>query len=110
MREKLATFAERNTLVVYVSDNGYLWGEHNLEGKDEPYVQSTKVPLMMRWPNHTQPGVGDERFALNIDIAPTILEAAGIVRGHHVGPASSVPGMPEGVNHRGTRVAVGAAR
>ena len=78
MREKLARAGERNTLVVYVSDNGYLWGEHNLRGKDQPYLQSSRVPLMMRWQGHAQPGVVDERFALNIDIAPTVLEAAGI--------------------------------
>ena len=78
MEKKLQNFSETNTLVIYVSDNGYLWGEHGRVAKSQPYTQSSKVPLMMRWPGHTESGATDERFALNIDIAPTVLEAAGI--------------------------------
>ncbi|MDQ3619066.1 MAG: sulfatase [Actinomycetota bacterium] len=78
MSQKLEEFDESNTLVIYISDNGYHWGEHRLIAKDQPYVQSSQVPLMMRWSGHTVPGLVDERFALNIDIAPTVLEAAGI--------------------------------
>ena len=81
MREKLKKYGERDTLVVYVSDNGYTWGEHGLEKKSQPYVQSVRVPLMIRWPGHTQGRTLDERFALNIDIAPTVLEAADIAVG-----------------------------
>lgn len=81
LQRKLDEFGETNTLVVYVSDNGSLWGEHGLRGKSQPYVQSTKVPLMMNWPGQTVPGTVDERFALNIDIAPTVLEAAGVAVG-----------------------------
>ena len=78
LKEKLTEFEEANTLVTYVSDNGSLWGEHGRQGKSQPYVQSSSVPMMMRWPADTSPGTVDERFALNIDIAPTVLEAAGV--------------------------------
>ena len=78
LRDQLSAYDEANTLVVYVSDNGLLWGEHGLHGKAQPYPQASRVPLLMRWPSRVDPGTVDERFALNIDIAPTILEAAGI--------------------------------
>ncbi|MCB8996445.1 MAG: sulfatase-like hydrolase/transferase [Actinobacteria bacterium] len=37
------------TLFVYVSDNGYMHGEHRLDGKGYPYLKSTNVPLVVRW-------------------------------------------------------------
>lgn len=66
-----------NTIAFYTSDNGLLWGEHNLNEKRPPYIPSIKVPLIMRWPQRIPAG-RDERIVANIDIAPTILEAAGI--------------------------------
>jgi arylsulfatase A-like enzyme len=69
---------QRNTIAIYVSDNGYMWGEHGLAGKRRPYTASYSVPFMMRWPGHLVRGSLERRFAANIDIAPTILDAAGI--------------------------------
>jgi arylsulfatase A-like enzyme len=66
-----------DTLAVFISDNGYLWGDHMLEGKGVPYIDSVKVPLMMRWPGHISPGTTDPRLAANIDLAPTVLDAVG---------------------------------
>jgi arylsulfatase A-like enzyme len=66
-----------NTLVIFTSDNGYLWGEHGLSGKFLPYLPSVKVPFLMRWDGHVAAGV-DNRLAVNVDIMPTILEAAGV--------------------------------
>ena len=67
-----------NTLAVFTSDNGYLWGEHGIVNiKRYPYTPSIHVPMYLRWPGHVPEGVVDERFAANIDIAPTVLEAAG---------------------------------
>jgi arylsulfatase A-like enzyme len=69
-----------NTLAIFTSDNGYLWGEHGIANiKRFPYTPSVQVPMFMRWPGHVAPGVVDSRFAANIDIAPTVLEAAGNV-------------------------------
>lgn len=74
---------KRNTLVIYVSDNGYLWGEHGLSGpsisKRPPYSESVAIPLIMRWPDHFSAGRINTGLAANIDIAPTILQAAQVV-------------------------------
>lgn len=71
-----------NTLIVFTSDNGILHGEHRWTKKEAPYEEAIRVPLVMRWdaaewvPGTVLSGV----LALNIDIAPTIAEAAGVSR------------------------------
>lgn len=68
----------RDTLAIYTSDNGYLWAEHGISDiKRYPYTPSVKIPLYVKWPNHVAAGLTDARLAANIDIAPTVLEAAG---------------------------------
>lgn len=67
----------RDTLAFYVSDHGYLWGDHGRLGKRSPYSPSTNIPMIVRWPGHFPIGSRDDLVA-NIDFAPTILEAAGI--------------------------------
>jgi arylsulfatase A-like enzyme len=69
---------EENTLAFFMSDNGFMWGEHGHLFKRTPYDSSVRVPLLMRWPDHVEQGGVDRRLVGNIDIAPTILEAAGI--------------------------------
>jgi arylsulfatase A-like enzyme len=66
-----------NTLAVYISDNGFLWGEHGLGSKGTPYTEAIKVPLIVRFPPTVGAGV-DTRFAYNIDITATALAAAGV--------------------------------
>jgi arylsulfatase A-like enzyme len=68
----------QNTLAFYLSDNGYLWGEHGLTGKGHSYTRSVRIPFAMRWPAAVVGGTSDERLAANIDIAPTVLDAVGI--------------------------------
>lgn len=65
----------RNTLAFFLSDNGFLWGEHHLLHKNAPYPQDVEVPFLARWPRHLPTGSVDWRRAANIDITPTILEA-----------------------------------
>jgi N-acetylglucosamine-6-sulfatase len=67
-----------DTLVIFTSDNGHLWGEHRLRGKNMSYNVSSRVPLAMRWPGHLEPGSEDRRLALNVDVTATIAEAAGV--------------------------------
>lgn len=67
-----------NTIVIYMGDNGFQFGEHGLIDKRTAYEASVKVPLLI-W----QPGQNVERKVIghtvaNIDIAPTILDIAGI--------------------------------
>ncbi len=68
-----------NTLVIFTTDNGYFHGERMLADKWYPYEESIRVPLLIRDPRTkiTVPVTNDE-FALNVDLAPTILAAAGI--------------------------------
>lgn len=67
------------TLALFVSDNGYMWGEHGLAGKKVPYTPSIRVPLLARWPGHLPSGATDRRMVSSADIAPTVLDAAGVV-------------------------------
>jgi arylsulfatase A-like enzyme len=70
---------EQDTLAIFISDNGLMWGEHGVAGhKRLPYPQSASVPLLMRWPGHVATGASDARLAANVDLAPTIAGAVGI--------------------------------
>jgi arylsulfatase A-like enzyme len=67
-----------NTLAVFLSDNGFLAGEHGLVDKRLPYTESTQIPLFVRWEGHIDSGTVDVRLAANIDVAPTVLAATGV--------------------------------
>ncbi len=66
-----------DTLAIYMSDNGFLWGEHGLGQKIRPYEASAEVPFLVRWPGHVAGGGVEERLVANVDVAPTVLAAAG---------------------------------
>ena len=70
---------DERTLAILVSDNGFFWGEHSLPGKKFPYRESIEVPLYVRWPGRVAAGAVDHRLAATIDIAPTIMDATGVV-------------------------------
>jgi len=67
-----------DTLLFFLSDNGYAWGEHRHVGKFVPYTESIKVPFLVRWPGRLPAGASDDRLVATIDIKPTVLAAAGI--------------------------------
>jgi arylsulfatase A-like enzyme len=69
---------ERDTIVVYTSDQGFFLGEHGLYDKRFMYEESLRTPLLVRWPAVVRPGSRTEAMALNVDFAPTFLEAAGV--------------------------------
>ena len=71
-----------NTLAIFTSDNGVLWGEHGLPEKFVPYQRAIDVPFLIRWPGHVAAGAVDDRPVANIDIAPTVLAAAGVSSEH----------------------------
>lgn len=71
-----------DTLFVYTSDNGFLFGEHHLIRKFLPYRPSVEVPLLVRWPGRVQAGAKRSRFVTAVDIAPTVLKAAGVSQSH----------------------------
>ncbi len=68
---------ERDTIVVYTSDQGFFLGDHGLYDKRFMYEESLRMPLLVRWPAVVRPGSLSEAIALNVDFAPTFLEAAG---------------------------------
>ncbi|MFN2524676.1 MAG: sulfatase [Actinomycetota bacterium] len=75
---ELDRLGEENTLAIFLSDNGYFWSEHKLPAKGAPYLQSVRVPMLLRWEGQIEANSVDERLVANIDVAPTILSAAGI--------------------------------
>jgi arylsulfatase A-like enzyme len=72
--EKLA----ENTIVVYTSDQGFFLGEHGLFDKRFMYEESIRMPFLVRWPRGIRPGTRSDAIALNVDFAPTFLDAAGL--------------------------------
>jgi len=71
---------DKNTVTIFISDNGYLWGEHGLGGKWLLYEESIRVPLVVHDPRISKKWRGSrpEAMVLNIDLAPTVLDLAGI--------------------------------
>ena len=69
---------ERDTIVVYTSDQGFFLGDHGLYDKRFMYEESLRMPLLVRWPATVRPASQAEAIALNVDFAPTFLEAAGV--------------------------------
>ena len=69
---------KENTLVVYMGDNGFLFGEHGLIDKRNAYEESMRVPMLMWAPGMIKPKSVVEHMVMNIDLAPTFLELAGM--------------------------------
>ena len=67
-----------NTMVVYASDNGYYMGDHGLKDKRTAYEESMRIPLLVRFPKYARKGAAENADVLNIDLAPTILDYAGV--------------------------------
>jgi arylsulfatase A-like enzyme len=80
----------KNTVIVFTSDNGYLWGEHRLLRKIWPYEESIRVPLVVMVP-WLAGGRTDPHLALNIDLAPTIARLAHVTPGLKADGRSLVP-------------------
>lgn len=70
---------DKNTIVVYMGDNGFQFGDHGLIDKRTAYEASAKVPLLIVAPNQIPAGQTFDGLVGNIDIAPTLLAAAGQV-------------------------------
>jgi N-acetylglucosamine-6-sulfatase len=68
-----------NTLIVYTSDNGYMWGEHALIEKGYAYEESMRVPLVIRFDGCVAPGTRSDALVANTDLAPTFARVAGLV-------------------------------
>ncbi len=66
------------TLIVFTSDNGMLWGEHRWERKSVPYEESIRVPFVVRYDPLVSRARTDARLVVNVDMAPTAADLAGV--------------------------------
>ena len=69
---------DKNTMIIYMGDNGFSWGEHGLIDKRQFYEESAKVPFLVYCPQLFKGGATITKMVQNIDVAPTILECAGL--------------------------------
>ena len=69
---------EKNTIVIYASDQGFYNGEHGWYDKRWMYEESLRNPLIIKWPGVTNPGSTCREMVQNIDYAPTLLDISGI--------------------------------
>jgi N-acetylglucosamine-6-sulfatase len=89
-----------DTLVIYTSDNGFLFGEHRHVELRWPFEETLRLPWVLRYPRLVpRPGLRVPQIALNIDVAPTLLELAGVpvpayMQGTSLVPVLRDPGAP----------------
>jgi len=81
-----------NTLIIFTSDNGYFYGEHGLTVERRlPYEESVRTPLLMRYPKLVKPGTKVVSPVVSIDLAPTVLDVAGVEIPKHIQGSSLTP-------------------
>lgn len=68
----------KNTIVIYVSDQGFYMGEHGWFDKRFMYEESFRTPMVMRYPGVIKSGTINNQMVMNLDLGPSILDAAGI--------------------------------
>jgi arylsulfatase A-like enzyme len=81
-----STGLSNNTLVMYTSDQGFYLGENGWFDKRWMYDVAMQTPLLARWPGHIKPATVSNAMVQNIDLAPTLLQSAGV----------AVPGSMQG--------------
>ena len=80
-----------NTVIIFTSDNGLMWGNHGLASmKWEPYEESIRVPLIISGPGFPS-GVVTDRTVGNVDLVPTMVQLAGAKAGRTMDGHSLVP-------------------
>ncbi len=67
-----------NTIIVYTSDQGFFLGEHGWFDKRFMYEECQRTPLLVRYPKAVKAGLRSDALAMNIDLAPTFVEMAGL--------------------------------
>lgn len=82
---------DRDTMVVFTSDNGYMIGEHGLIDKRNAYQASVRVPLLVWQPGTVPAGATNEGRLRNLDFAPTFLDLAGMTRPANFEGQSALP-------------------
>jgi arylsulfatase A-like enzyme len=85
------TGLDKNTVVVYSSDQGFYLGDHGWYDKRWMYEESLKMPLIVRWPGVTRPGSKSNQLVQNLDYAQTFLEMANVASPDAMQGRSLVP-------------------
>ncbi|GIM49049.1 sulfatase family protein [Capnocytophaga stomatis] len=67
-----------NTIIIYLSDQGFYMGEHGWYDKRWMYEESFRTPMVIKYPKFIKKGKTTESYVMNVDIAPTLLEMAGV--------------------------------
>jgi N-acetylglucosamine-6-sulfatase len=81
-----------NTMIVFMSDNGFFFGEHWLSQERRlPYEESIRLPLLIRYPPVAAPGSRIRGLSLSVDIAPTVLDIGRAEIGDHIQGRSLLP-------------------
>jgi arylsulfatase A-like enzyme len=86
-----------NTVIIFLSDNGYFPGNHGLGNKITMHEESVRVPMFVHWPQAPTQGVRSDALVSSLDVYPTIVELAGLdpagpVSGQSLVPLLSRPG------------------
>lgn len=88
-----------NTIIIFTSDHGYWYGEHCLdEERRLAYEEAIRIPMLVRYPSLIKAGSTNEQMVLSIDLAPTLLDIAGVTAGNPIQGKSWVPIFNETVN------------
>lgn len=80
-----------NTIVIYTSDQGVFLGEHGLFDKRFMYGEAFRTPMLIRYPKGIAPGQRKDQMVMNLDVAPTLLDFAGVAIPHDMQGASMKP-------------------
>lgn len=96
---QLMDAAPANTVFVFLSDNGYMWSDHRWHFKLVPYERSIRVPMVVTVPGG--PTQNSPALVSNADVAPTILDLAGLDPTGVDG--KSLRGIVDGTGGRGHR-------
>jgi arylsulfatase A-like enzyme len=80
-----------DTIVIYASDQGFFLGEHGWFDKRWIFEESLRTPFLVRWPGVVKPGSADDRLVSLLDVAQTLLDAAGIAAPERMQGRSLVP-------------------
>ena len=82
-----------NTIVIYTSDQGFFLGDHGWFDKRFMYEESLRMPLLISWPGHIKPRTTNDAMVMNVDFAPTLLEAAGVAMPKDMQGRSFLPAL-----------------
>jgi len=93
---RLTAYLERenlldNTVIIYAGDQGFFLGENGWFDKRWIYEESMRMPLIVHWPDGIEPGSTDDHLVQNLDLAPTILDVAGVEIPNHMQGRTLLP-------------------